>query len=61
MVDPLREIQKKVDSYKEQLGEYLLAGGPRSYDEYRHAVGKVEALDYVLSDIAEIEKRYLAE
>jgi len=61
MVDPLREIKKRIDGYKETISSHLMAGGARSHEDYCRTVGKVEALEYVLSDISEIEKKYLDE
>lgn len=60
-MDPLREIKRKIEEYKRQLGEHLMAGGARSFEDYRQTIGKAEALEYVLSDIEDIEKKYLDE
>lgn len=61
MVDPLREIKKKIEEYREQMRDHLMSGGVRTYEDYRHAIGKIEALEYILGDIADIEKKYLDE
>jgi len=38
-----------------------MTGGVRTQEEYRHVVGKAEAFEYILSDIADIEKQYMDE
>ena len=60
-MDPLETLRKKIDDYKAQLGQHLLAGGAKSHEEYCRCVGKAEAFEYLLSDISEIEKRHLEE
>lgn len=60
-MDPLRTLRKKIEGYKEQLAQHLLAGAVQSQEEYRHIVGKAEAFEYILSDISDIEKQFMNE
>ncbi|HEY7822469.1 MAG TPA: hypothetical protein VIG24_06545 [Acidimicrobiia bacterium] len=60
-MDPIREIKKRIEEYKEQLSLHLMAGGARSHEDYCRTVGKAEAFEYILSDIKDIEKKYLDE
>lgn len=60
-MDPLETLRKRIEEHKEQITEHLLSGGAKSYEDYVGLMGKVQSLDYVLSDISEIEKRYLEE
>lgn len=61
MVDPLGELTKKIEGYKSALSEHLMTGGARSYEDYCRTIGKAEAFEYILSDISDIEKKYLDE
>lgn len=61
MIDPLEELRKKIEGYKVQLSDHLLAGGANSHENYMLSVGKAAAFEYVLTDIADIEKRYIEE
>ncbi len=61
MVDPLGELTKKIEDYKESISQHLITGGARSYEDYCRTIGKAEALEYILSDISDIEKKYLDE
>lgn len=60
-MDPLATLKKKIEGYKDQLSQHLMTGGVRTQEEYRHVVGKAEAFEYILSDIADIEKQYMDE
>lgn len=60
-MDPLETLRKRIDDHKEQISQYLLSGGAKSHEDYCLAVGRAAALDYLLTDIDEIEKRYLEE
>jgi hypothetical protein len=60
-VDLTEELRRRIEEYKTQLGQFLLAGGAKNHEDYCRAVGKVEALEYMLSDLADIEKRYMDE
>lgn len=57
----MEELKKKIEGYKEQLALHLMAGGARSHEDYCRTVGKAEAFEYILSDIKDIEKKYLEE
>jgi len=61
MIDPLGELKTRIEGYREKLSEHLMAGGAKDHSQYMMTVGKAAAFEYVLSDILDIEKKYLDE
>lgn len=60
-MDMIAELRRRIDEYKTQIGQFLMTGGAKNHEDYCRAVGKVEALEYLLSDLSDIEKRYMDE
>jgi hypothetical protein len=60
-MEGLEALRKAIKEYQEQLSEHLMSGNVKDHEAYRHAVGKAEAFERVLFDIADIEKRYVDE
>jgi hypothetical protein len=58
-MNPLDALRIRMDDYKSSIAEYLMAGGPKDYETYVKAVAKVEAIEMLLGDIAEIEHIYI--
>jgi hypothetical protein len=58
-VNELEALRRRMNEYKEQVTEYLLAGGAKDYVQYAKATAKVEAIEIMLADITEIEQRYI--
>lgn len=52
-------LRRRMDDHKEQLIDYIAYGGPADFTEYTRAVAKLEALELIRNDIAEIEKKYI--
>lgn len=58
-MDPIEVLKKKIDEYKSSIALFLTSGGCKSMEDYARLTGKLEALEAILSDISEIEKRYI--
>lgn len=58
-MDPIEALKKKVDDYKLSLSDYIVNGGCKTMEEYNRVTGKYEALELILSDMLEIQKRYI--
>ncbi len=43
------------------LADHMACGGCKSYEEYREAAGKVDALAQVERDIIDLEERFINE
>lgn len=56
---PLELIRDRIEEHRAQISDHLMSGGAKSYEDYQLLMGKVQALDYVLSDIAEIAQRFI--
>lgn len=60
-MDPLEQLRRTCREQRDGLAELMLGGGVADYAAYSKAVGAVQALDLVLNEIAEIEKKYIEE
>jgi len=60
-MDMIAHLRPRFEEYKTQIGQFLMTGGAKNHEDYCRAVGKVEALEYLLSDLSDIEKRYMDE
>lgn len=58
-MDPMEAIRKRIEEYKGAIALYLTSGACKSMEEYCRTTGKFEALEAVLDDIKDIEKRYI--
>jgi|TARA_R100001440_G_scaffold18019_2_gene30339 hypothetical protein len=52
-------IKAKVREYMNALADHMACGGCKSFEEYREAVGKVDALAQVERDILDLEERFI--
>ena len=52
-------IKAKVREYMKALADHMACGGCKSFEEYREAVGKVDALAQVERDILDLEERFI--
>ena len=52
-------IKAKVREYMNALADHMACGGCKSFEEYREAVGKVDALAQVERDILALEERFI--
>lgn len=60
-MEPIEVLKRRIEERKSSIALFLTGGGCKSMDEYARATGKYEVLDLLLQDIAEIEKRYIAD
>ena len=58
-MDQMEAIRRRIDEYKGAIALYLTSGACKSMEEYCRTTGKFEALDAVLDEIKDIEKRYI--
>lgn len=56
MIDPLHRLKKLCAEQAADLKNHLVGGGAVDYSAYSKAVGAVQALEMVLSEIEEIER-----
>ena len=52
-------IKAKVREYMNALADHMACGGCKSFEVYREAVGKVDALAQVERDILDLEERFI--
>ena len=52
-------IKAKGREYMNALADHMACGGCKSFEEYREAVGKVDALAQVERDILDLEERFI--
>ena len=52
-------IKAIVSEYMNALADHMACGGCKSFEEYREAVGKVDALAQVERDILDLEERFI--
>jgi hypothetical protein len=52
-------IRAKIREYLNALADHMACGGCKSFEEYREAVGKVEALAAVERDIIDLEEKFI--
>lgn len=60
-MEPLEVLKRRIEERKSSIALFMTAGGCKSMEDYTRATGKHEALELLLQDIAEIEKRYIAD
>jgi len=58
-MDPIEALKRRIEEYKFSLSEYIVSGGCKTMEEYSRATGKFDALELVLTDMSEIQKRYI--
>lgn len=58
-MDPLDALKKRIEDYKSSIALFMTGGGCKSMEDYARLTGKCDALDGILSDIEEIQKRYI--
>tara|TARA_R100000234_G_scaffold29647_3_gene17237 strand:- start:6509 stop:6709 length:201 start_codon:yes stop_codon:yes gene_type:complete len=52
-------IKSKIREYMNALADHMACGGCKSYEEYREATGKVDALAQIERDIIDLEERFI--
>lgn len=57
--DLIPTIIENMEREKSSIGLFLATGGAKSWDEYCRCVGEYSALQKTLSDIKEIEQRFI--
>ena len=60
-MEPIEVLRRRIEERKSSIALFLTGGGCKSMDDYARSTGKYEALELLLQDIAEIEKRYIAD
>ncbi len=60
-MEPIEVLKRRIEERKSSIALFVTSGGCKSMEEYARATGKLEALDSLLQDISEIEKRYIAD
>jgi hypothetical protein len=58
-VDLIPTIIESMEREKSSIGLFLATGGAKSWDEYCRCVGEYSALQKTLSDIKDIEQRFI--
>jgi hypothetical protein len=58
MADMMGALKRRLEERVKQISEDLGRGGAESFTEYREAVGKVHALNEVLSEIRDLREKY---
>jgi hypothetical protein len=58
-MEPTEALKKRIEDYKSSIALFMTSGGCKSMEEYARCAGKIETLDAIAADIAEIEKRYI--
>lgn len=58
-MNPLDALRLRMGEHKESLSDYLMSGGPKDYEAYVKVVAKIETVDALLEDIAEIEQIFI--
>lgn len=61
MIDPLYKLRKVAEEQKSDLTDLLASGGVTDFNSYSRAVGAIQALDLMLVEIAELERRMAEE
>ena len=52
-------IRTKIREYLNALADHMACGGCKSFEEYRDAGGKVEALAAIERDIIDLEEKFI--
>ena len=60
-MEPIEALRRTIRERKSSIELFLTSGACKSMEEYARATGKYEALETLLQDILEIEKRYIAD
>lgn len=61
MIDPIYKLKKLCIEQRKDLSDHLSAGGVSDYNAYCKAVGAIQTLDMILSEIEEFEKNSVEE
>lgn len=57
MIDPLYKLKTVATEQREDLMDLLASGGIPDFNAYARAVGAIQALELVLAEIADLERR----
>lgn len=60
-MEPIEVLRRRIDERKSSIALFMTSGGCKSMEDYSRMVGKMEMIDALLQDIAEIEQRYIAD
>lgn len=58
-MDPLDSLERSLRAQIDSMSEFLLGGGPATFDEYTKAVGSVTTLRLVLDEVQDLKKKLL--
>ena len=58
-IDIIPTIISSLERNKSSIELFLASGGAKSWDEYCRCVGEYSALQKVISDIKEVEQRFI--
>jgi len=61
MIDPLFKLKSVATEQKQDLTDLLASGGVKDFTDYSRAVGAIQALDMMLAEIADLERRMMEE
>lgn len=54
-------LVRSLEEQKEGIRDYLACGGARSYEDYCRATGQYQAIEMVVDNVKELEKRFIAD
>jgi len=57
MIDPIYKIKTTCMDHRSGFADHITSGGAGDFSAYCKAVGAIQALDLVLTEIAELERR----
>lgn len=60
-MDPIEKLKRVCSEQREDMTQFLASGGVNDYPAYCKVVGALQALDLVLAEIADIEKKLIEE
>lgn len=60
-MDPFHLIYRHLDERAEVMRDHVASGAPRSYEEYREAVGALREIERMLAEVKDIEQRFVAD
>lgn len=61
MIDPLYKLRKVAEEQRQDLTDLLASGGVNDFTAYSRAVGAIQALELILSEITDLERRMAEE
>jgi len=60
-VDPLETLRKRIEEEIEAARDHLAGGSVKDMSDYARITGKIAGYRDILTDISEIEQRYIDE